>query len=406
MGRGSSSNRGSARRLSVTKKKSQRVSSIKERTSNGSGVASITSFFRNTPPSKLACPLCGKLVPRYKINEHIDSQCRKFLGEDHEDALAVSDDKQGKITKTPSNGAVTRNNGKEKSPGEKEADTSPYFKKNCAKRQDSPKTNLQTKAVKTVGLGSLSSKLSRRALRLSGESEMDNTHVSGKEEPCNAELSSSQKENYRKSLTFESKAGGMDTDNTLPTEPTTLNQPQVKNVEKSVAVLAESSSISPIQSVKSSSSSRILKRKSEELPKNDTNTTEPSIIHKKSRFFQSKTENRLDTNVKSDQTEASISVNDVSSSESQIKSKATYEDVERIPATTPANEPKMLAIEKANDGSEHQHTRRSYYLQNFRTVLEAVLENEDDRLLFNEDDFSTIHTFQQLSGRGTISKSL
>lgn len=395
VGRGSSSNRGSARRLSVTKKKSQRVSAIKERTSNGNGVASITSFFRNTPPSKLACPLCGKLVPRYKINEHIDSLCQKFLGGDHEDALAVSDDKQGKITKTPSNGAVTRNNGKEKSPGEKEADTSPYFKKNCVVRQDSPKTNLQTKAVKTVGLGSLSSKLSRRALRLSGESEMDNTHVSGKEEVCDAELSSSQKENYRKSLTFESKGGGMDTDNTLPTEPTTLNQPQVRNVEKSVAVLAESSSISDIQS----SSSRILKRKSEELPKKDTNTTEPSIIHKKSRFFQSKTENRQDTNVKSDQTKASTSVYDVSSSESQIKSKAIYED-------TPANEPKMLAVEKANEGSEHQHTRLPYYLQNFRTVLEAVLENEDDRLLFNEDDFSTIHTFQQLSGRGTTSKSL
>ncbi|XP_051726904.1 fanconi-associated nuclease 1 [Ctenopharyngodon idella] len=401
MGRGSSSNKGSARRLSVTKKKSQRVSAIKERTSNGSGVASITSFFRNTPPCKLACPLCGKLVPRYKINEHIDSQCQKFLGEDHEDALAVSDDKQGKLTKTPSYGAVTRNNGKEKSPGEKETDTSPYFKKNCVMRQDSPKTNLQTKAVKTVGLGSLSSKLSRRALRLSGESETDNTHVSGKEEACNAELSSSQKENCRKCLTFESKAGGMDTDNTLPTEPTALNQPQVKNIEKSVAVLAESSSSSDIQSVKSSSSSR-LKRKSEGLPKNDTNTTETSIIHKKSRFLQSKTENRQDTNVKSGQTEASASVYDVSSSESRIKSKTTYKDIERMPATTPANEPKMPAVEKTNEGSEHQHTRQPYYLQNFRTVLEAVLENEDDRLLFNEDDFSTIHTFQQLSVPGQM----
>lgn len=401
MGKGSSSNRGSARKLSVTKKNSKRVSAIKERTSNGGGVASITSFFRNTPPCKLACPLCGKLVPRYKINEHIDSQCQRFLGEDYEDALAVSDDKQENITKTPSNGAVTRNNGKEKSPGEKDADSSPYFKKNCVMRQESSKTNVQTKAVKRVGLGSLSSKLSRRALRLSGESETDNTHVSGKEEACNSELSSSQKENCMKSLTFESKADGMDTDDTLPTEPTASIQPQVKNVEKSVAVLAESSS--SVQSVKCSSSSRIMKRKSDEVPKNDTNTTETSIIHKKSRYIQSKTENRQDTNVKSDQIDASSSVYDVSSSESQIKSKTIYEDIE---TTTPANEPKMLAVEKANEESEHQHTRRPYYLQNFRTVLEAVLENEDDRLLFSEDDFSAIHNFQQLSGRGTTSKSL
>uniref|UniRef100_A0A672SDN6 Fanconi-associated nuclease n=1 Tax=Sinocyclocheilus grahami TaxID=75366 RepID=A0A672SDN6_SINGR len=398
-GKGSSSNRGSSRRLSVAKKKSQKVSAIKERTSSGGGVASITSFFRNTPPCKLACPLCGKLVPRYKINEHIDSQCQRFLGEDHEDALAVSDHKQEKRTKTPSNGA-SRNDGKEKSPGEKDADTSPYFKKNCVMRQESSETHLQAKPVKTVGLGSLSSKLSRRALRLSGESEMDHTHVSGKEETHDAELSSSQKENCMKSLIFESKADGMDTDNTFPTEPAASNQPQVKNVEKSVAVLAESSSSADIQSVKSSSSSRVLKRKSEELSKNDTNTTETSVIHKKSRYFQSKTENRHETNGKSDQTEALSDV--VPLSESQIKSKTTNKDIERKPDTTPANESKALGVENVSEGSEHQHTRLPYYLQNFRTVLEAVLENEDDRMLFIEEDFSTINTFQQLSVPGQM----
>uniref|UniRef100_A0A8C2A044 Fanconi-associated nuclease n=1 Tax=Cyprinus carpio TaxID=7962 RepID=A0A8C2A044_CYPCA len=371
--KGSSSNRGSCRRLSVTKKKSQKVSAIKERSSSGGGVASITSFFRNTPPCKLACPLCGKLVPRYKINEHIDSQCQKFLGEDHEDALAVSDDKQQKITKS----VKSRSDEKEKSPGEKDADTSPYFKKNRVMRQDSSETNLQAKPFKTVGLGSLSSKLSRRALRLSGESEMDQTRVSGQEETNDAELSSSQKENCRKSLIFESEAGGMDTDNTFPTDSSADNQ-----------------------SVKSSSSSRVLKRKSDELSKNDTNTTEVSVVHKKSRYFQSKTENRHETNVKSDQTEASSDV--VPLSESQIKSKTTNKDIERKPETTPANESKALGVEKVSEGSQRQHTRLPYYLQNFQTVLEAVLENEDDRMLFNEEDFSTIHTFQQLSVPGQM----
>uniref|UniRef100_A0A8C2AQP2 Fanconi-associated nuclease n=1 Tax=Cyprinus carpio TaxID=7962 RepID=A0A8C2AQP2_CYPCA len=312
----------SARRLSVAKKNSQKCSAIKQRTSNGGGVASIASFFRNTPPCKLACPLCGKLVPRYKINEHIDSQCQTFLGEDLEDALAVSDNKQEKITNTASNGAVTRNDEKEKSPGEKDADMSLYFKKNCVMRQDSSETNLQAKLVKTVGLGSLSSKLSRRALRLSGESEMDHTHVSGQEETHDAELSSSQKENCMKSFVFESKSGGM-----------------------------------------------------------------------KNRY---KTENGHETDVKSDQAEASSDV--VPSSESQIKSKTT----ERKPCTTPANESEVLGVEKASEGSEHQHSRQPYYLQNFRTVLEAVLENEGDRMLFNEDDFSTIHTFQQLSAPGQM----
>ncbi len=392
-GKGSSSNRGSrARRLSMTNKKSQKVSAIKERTSNGGGVASITSFFRNTPPCKLACPLCGKLVPRYKINEHIDSQCQTFLGEDHEDALAVSDDKRGEITKTPSNGA-SQNDGIEKD------SESPHFKKNCVTRQDSTETNLQAKPVKTVGLGSLSSKLSRRALRLSGESEMDHSHVSGKEATHDAVLSSSQNENYMKSSTFKPKAGGMDTDNTFPTDPAASNHTQVKNMEKCMAGLAESRDI---QSVKSSSSSRVLKRKSDEF-KNDTNTTETSVMHKKSRYFQSKSEKGHETNVKSDQTEASSDV--VPLTESKIKSKTTNKNIERKPDTTPANESKVLDVEKVSEGSEHQHLRLPYYLQNFQTVLEAVLENEDDRMLFNEEDFSTIHTFQQLSGRGTTLKS-
>ncbi|XP_026143368.1 fanconi-associated nuclease 1 [Carassius auratus] len=390
-GKGSSSNRGSSRRLSVTKKKSQKVSAIKERTSNGGGVASITSFFRNTPPCKLACPLCGRLVPRYKINEHIDSQCQKFLGEDHEDALTVRDDPQEKITKTPFNG-TSRNDGIEKIPGEKDADTSPYFKKNCVMRRDSPETNLQGKPFKTVGLGSLSSKLSRRALRLSGESEMDDTRASGKEETHDAELSSSQKENCTRSLIFESKASGMDTDNTFPTEPAASNQPQVKNMEKSVA---ESSSSADIQSVKSSSSSRALKRKSDDLSKKDY-TTVTSAVQKKSRYFQSKTENRHETNVKSDPTEASSDV--VPLSESQIKSK----DTERKPDAPPANVSEALGVEKVSERSEHPHTRLPYYLQNFRTVLEAVLENEDDRMLFNEEDFSIIHTFQKLSVPGQM----
>ncbi|XP_043072858.1 fanconi-associated nuclease 1 isoform X2 [Puntigrus tetrazona] len=397
MGKGSSSNRGRVRRLSVTKKKSQKVSAIKEGTSSGSGVASITSFFRNTPPCKLACPLCGKLVPRYKINEHIDSQCQNFLGEVNDDALAISDDKEGEIPKISSNGA-SGNDGEEENPGE---NASPYFKKNCVMRlcdEDSSETNLQAKPVKTVGLGSLSSKLSRRALRLSDESEMDHTHVSGKEEALDAELSSSQKENFMKSSTFKPKAGDVDTNNTFPTEQAASNKPQVKNIEKTIAVLAESSSSSDVQSLKSSSSSRVLKRKSGELPKNDTHTTETSIARKKSRYFQSKTGNGHETNFKSDQNEASSDA--VSLPDSQIKSKSTKKDIERKPDAAPANEPKAFGIEKVSEGSEHQHTRLPYYLQNFRTVLEAVLENEDDRMLFNEEDFSTIHTFQQLSVPG------
>ncbi|XP_028305670.1 fanconi-associated nuclease 1 [Gouania willdenowi] len=41
-----------------------------------------------------------------------------------------------------------------------------------------------------------------------------------------------------------------------------------------------------------------------------------------------------------------------------------------------------------------------YYLQNFRTVLETVLENEDDAALFNQEDLSYVHAFNKLSVSG------
>lgn len=60
----------------------------------------------------------------------------------------------------------------------------------------------------------------------------------------------------------------------------------------------------------------------------------------------------------------------------------------------------MLAVKTTSEKAvESSHPPRlPYYLRNFRTVLEAVLENEDDRALFNQDDMSLIHTFEKLSG--------
>lgn len=367
-GRGGSSNRGASRRLSVTKKKTQRSNTSKERLSNGSKAGSITSFFSNTPPCKLACPLCRKLVPRYKINEHIDSQCQKFLEDGREDASQVSEDKQKKIIETPSNSENER-----KDTGEKTAETSSYFKKNCVPKQDSPKTNLQAKVVNTVGLRSLSSKLSRKAPRLPSASG-----VSADDKVNNGELSSSQKEN-----TFESVSCVVDIGNSFPSEPAASNQLQVQGMEKSVAVLAETSS-SSVACHLGKSPSKVLKRRSDESQKTDT-------VHKKSRYISKSpfpVFKGQETNLSSDQTEAPSRVCDVPSSATQTEKETT----------DPMDEPEMLNKVTATEGSENRSTRQPYYLQNFRTVLESVLENEDDRMLFNEDDFSAIHAFQKLSG--------
>ncbi|XP_056621483.1 fanconi-associated nuclease 1 isoform X1 [Triplophysa dalaica] len=381
---GSSSKRVASRRLSMTKKK--RSNTSKERLDKGS----ITSFFSNTPPCKLACPLCAKLVPRYKINEHIDSQCQKFLGEDQEDASRVSENKQEELIETPSNSKVRQNERIDLK--ENPAETSPYFKNNCVLKQDSSETNLHVK-TNTVGLGSLSSKLSRRAPRLPSTSG-----VSADDKANNGELSSSQKEN----MTFESVSCVLETGNSFPPGPVASNQLQEQCIEKSVAVLAETSTSSvACHSVKSPP--RVLKRRSDEALKCDTNSSETVAVHKKSRFIQNKGKFPIfrgqETNLSSEkkEAEASSGVCDVPSSAIQTEKETTHNDTESdmTASIQPKDEAEMLS--KVTEGSENRSTRQPYYLQNFRTVLESVLENEDDRTLFNEDDFSSIHTFQKLS---------
>ena len=56
------------------------------------------------------------------------------------------------------------------------------------------------------------------------------------------------------------------------------------------------------------------------------------------------------------------------------------------------------AVEHSKDSESINRSRLPYYLRNFRTVLEAVLENKDDRELFNQEDLSSIHAFEKLSG--------
>lgn len=379
VGRGSSS-----KRLSMTKKKS--ASAVKERLSNGCQAGSITSFFRNTPPCKLACPLCGKLVPRYKINEHIDSQCQEFLREDGEDASTVSgdDNKQEEMIKSSSNGTVTQNESKEKKTVKKNAEMSPYFTKNCVLKQDLSETNSQAKIIKNIGFGSLSAKLSKRALR---PPEIDLSHVSTEDMGNNADLSSSQKEN----MTFETTSCVVETGETLSSEPAACNQ-----VKSAVVVLTETPSSSVASQSVKSTSRRVLKRRSDDETKSDTNTTDTVSKRKKSKSQKSSFPifKGQETNVISDQAEASLSVCDVSSLESHTEKETTHKDIEKYPEAVPVDEPEMLSTVTS--------TRQPYYLRNFQAVLEAVLENEDDRMLFNEEDCATIHAFQNLSAPGQM----
>lgn len=48
---------------------------------------------------------------------------------------------------------------------------------------------------------------------------------------------------------------------------------------------------------------------------------------------------------------------------------------------------------------EESVIRTPYYLENFRTIISAVLSYEDNAKLFNADDKQFINVFEELSGK-------
>ncbi|KAK5867229.1 hypothetical protein PBY51_011740 [Eleginops maclovinus] len=90
----------------------------------------ISFFFSSQPPPKLACPLCGQLVPRFKINEHIDLQCQNFERGDSGAASAsnsvVPSMQLSPIRNPPKSPKLDPKNEEQI----EDTKTSPYFKKN------------------------------------------------------------------------------------------------------------------------------------------------------------------------------------------------------------------------------------------------------------------------------------
>uniref|UniRef100_A0A3B4GZH6 Fanconi-associated nuclease n=1 Tax=Pundamilia nyererei TaxID=303518 RepID=A0A3B4GZH6_9CICH len=299
----------------------------------GATTSPITSFFSSKPPPKLACPLCGQLVPRFKINEHIDLQCQNFERGDSTVGSAsnsvISSTQLSPRSRLPESPEVDR---KVEEAGEKgkETKTSPYFKKNNL--QQTPREINSKTVVRTIDLGSLSSKLSRKFHKAPERKETV--------DELNETLNSSQKEN----LLIQSLE---DKKEDLPVRST---------------------------SVPHSSPSKPAKRKSKSSISKAASFKKKAKLEKKS-------------------SEA------LSACDQPLNLEETCE--ERVAVVSGD----LLPVFGADSiTSEQSSTTASphlpYYLRNFKTVLHAVLENEDDRELFNQDDLSFIRAFENLSVMG------
>lgn len=327
----------------TSKDKPRRSLSLKKKKGDAKAGSSttktpITNFFSSQPPPNLACPLCGQLVPRFKINDHIDLQCQNF---DRGDSTAASGGRNDYSGVQLSPGGNLSKSPETDQKEDTKTKTSPYFKKNNS-QQTSRDINSKT-VVRTIELGSLSSKLSRKYLKTNAE-------VSNTSDPMSSaeSTSSSQKENVQT----------LEDNNDCISAETEAPSPVEKQSDQSM-----------VSSKQPPSPAKQTKRK-----KKATFSVKGSFIRKKAKYEGGSGEasSRLDpedTNTEGQESDKPFSSEELSEKR-DADVKVETADAQSLP----------------------------YYLRNFRTVLHAVLENEDDRMLFNQEDMSAVQGFQSLSG--------
>lgn len=326
-------------------------SKSKKKGSSGDGASAssttpITSFFSSRPPPQLACPLCGHMVPRFKINEHIDFQCQNF-----ERSISASPDATCAQDARRSPEMVQNQDGLKEQ-------TSPYFKKSHFKKESEEKS-----VVRVLDLGSLSARLSGKRQKSPETSQKVETHH--EKELSSESLDNSQKENLLQR--FEG------TDNCVTAvDVTTTGALEVQPGPETAQNLHHKASgweEQPVSADQNPSSSTLVKRK---MVFSSNTVGSP----KRAKYEGQK---QPHTNEPSSISTAGCSVSGGDSEEA----------------------PQACGVESSPADQElrfSQPSRLPYYLQNFRSVLGAVLENEDDRALFDHHDMSHVQAFEKLSG--------
>uniref|UniRef100_A0A673ZES1 Fanconi-associated nuclease n=1 Tax=Salmo trutta TaxID=8032 RepID=A0A673ZES1_SALTR len=364
-------NKRKQRSLSVTKRKGVSSKDGKKSANACPGTASISSFFNNAPPPRLPCPLCGQLVPRFRINQHIDSQCQNFQRENGASIDTASACNIVTTTKLASSRSPSRkaskvhdpdtgpSSAKEEKP-QREVNTSPYFKKSGAASSQQVNTREMSSktVVRPIDIGSrLSSKLSRRGLkqRLKSpehlQSQVDDI-ITIQESP----EKDGRSEELSKCLESESK---------------------LESLSPVVSMAPRPLSCAP---------SRLNKRKKGGRAEVSVKTQRMSTRSKKGRC-----EKRDGEEPDDDLTRKQL-----------LTSTTTTADGDKQHGTEESSTGNCdtLLKNRRTDEQDSESPRLPYYLGNFLTVLEAVLENEDDRMLFNQLDLSAIHGFERLSVTG------
>nr|XP_046249136.1 fanconi-associated nuclease 1 [Scatophagus argus] len=368
----------------------------------------ITSFFSSQPPPKLACPLCGQFVPRFKINEHIDLQCQNFERGDSTVASAnnsvvpsIQLSPRRNPTKSPE---LDPNKAEEEEV--KGTKTSPYFKKNNFKQ--APREINTERVVRTIDLGSLSSKLSRKCHKVPEKIETKDKRAATypEKELYSETLSSSQKENLLIQR-LEDNKDCVVIDLTTASADLPTAKEDLSCSDKGHNLGHHPSKSETVQKLITpklrSSSSKLAKRKKEttstgrvwdfkKKAKYEGSSREPEKVLSREHVPETTDMDKPKTEVPSSSTSATCDL-PLSSEDTCEKSDAAVNSV----ALSQSGAENAIS-DQAVEGSHPP--RLPYYLRNFQTVLQAVLDNEDDRALFDTHDMSVVHAFEKLTVMG------
>ncbi|XP_056428513.1 fanconi-associated nuclease 1 [Hyla sarda] len=377
-------------RLSLSKNKKGSALKVTASPSQSSTSPSIVTLFKNAPPPKLSCPLCGQMVPRFGLNKHIDETCPKAK-EQNDDVILVGDtvsEQNASTCTSPQRPLKPKTSITKADPSIQDqvssAQSSPYFGKNVSIKE----TFKAEDVVTIVPLGSLSSKLSRR-------------------------------NQTRKAKQDVSK------DVVHPSDNNKSSEPQVWDDTCSSDIVTLSSSPDSINNVQEDYKTQKCSQASgdgAELPPSNaefeseqldcvTGKTLDSLKRKQSDGFLV-----LESNSKKMKCSDSLETNsDLTDENQKHGDQGTVTSIGDKKDVLPVEDPNLLDefLKPFNDSESNVEAGNSdikepvsdpsiqpYYLRNFLMVLETVMEIEEDMSLFSEEDKLALTTFRQLSAGG------
>uniref|UniRef100_A0A2K5XP92 Fanconi-associated nuclease n=2 Tax=Mandrillus leucophaeus TaxID=9568 RepID=A0A2K5XP92_MANLE len=401
-------------------RRSLSISKNKKKASN-----SIVSCFNNAPPAKLACPVCSKMVPRYDLNRHLDEMCA------NNDFVQVDPGQVGFINSnvstvdltsvtledvTPKKSPPPKRN---LTPGQSDSakmdvkqKTSPYFKSKdgvVCKNQDT----LRNRSVKVICLGSLASKLSRKYVKAKKPIDKDEEFAGSSPQSSRSTVvksrvdNSSEIEDEDQMLENSSQKENVFVCDSLKEEcipEHMIRGSKIMEAENQKATQeCEKSALSP------GFSDNAIMLFSADFTLGNTlkSTSEDSLV--KQECIKGVVEKREACREEVKMTVASEATMQLSDSEAKSHSCADDASARSNIREPPLQDnsclnndiPCSIPLEQGSScNGPGQTTGHPYYLRSFLVVLKTVLENEDDMMLFDEQEKGIVTQFYQLSVTG------